>query len=263
MHKSANDTAKLFFEMYWDSSFSNILEIGSFNVNGTLRDHQPHGSQWVGVDIEAGPGVDLVVTSTGSLPFPDKSFDIIVASSVFEHDPFFWNTFKEMVRLVSDKGFIYVNAPSNGSFHRYPLDAFRFYPDAGRALCDWGRKIRPELRLIESFITPQIEDIWNDFCAIFGVSAKNPKQFISSEIKCCNIWRLDEFVQDSFIEVTEDQSQNRLQSCELHQLNAQLFSIALELSTLKNSTSWRITQPLRSIKSIFSNRLSKRLEIND
>jgi SAM-dependent methyltransferase len=249
MHKSANITAKLFFEKYWDSSFSKILEIGSFEVNGALRDHQPKDSQWMGVDLEAGPGVDLVVANSGSLPFPDKSFDVIVASSVFEHDPFFWNTFNEMVRLVSDEGFIYINAPSNGTFHRYPLDAFRFYPDAGKALRDWGRTIRPSLRLMESFITPQNEDVWNDFCAIFGVSSKDPKQFISIDIECFNIWRKDEFISNSFLELTEDQTQIELQKNKQNQLNSELNNLSLELFNLKTSITWRFTQPLRNIYS--------------
>ena len=37
----------------------------------------------------------------------------------------------------------YLNAPSNGEFHRYPVDCWRFYPDAGGALGDLALDILP------------------------------------------------------------------------------------------------------------------------
>jgi hypothetical protein len=41
MHKSAYETGGKFLRRYWRSCMTSILEIGSMDVNGTLRDFQP------------------------------------------------------------------------------------------------------------------------------------------------------------------------------------------------------------------------------
>ena len=55
--------------MWWGGQFLNnysisgkILEVGSCNRNGGLRDICPEGSDWFGVDLEEGPGVDVGFT---------------------------------------------------------------------------------------------------------------------------------------------------------------------------------------------------------
>jgi len=148
-----------------------ILEIGSHDVNGSLTVHNPEGVEWVGVDINPGPGVDLVIEPHARLPFPDGYFDLVMASSVFEHDTAFWKTLEEMARVVSDEGFIYINAPSNGVVHRYPLDVFRFYPDAGLAFLTIVKEgHKPSAHLVESLVIDRDQPggDWNDFVAVIG-----------------------------------------------------------------------------------------------
>jgi SAM-dependent methyltransferase len=217
-----------------------VLELGSLNVNGGLRSLAPIGAIWTGVDLEQGPGVDVIIDPSKPFPFPDKSFDLVIASSVFEHDPTFWNTFEEMVRLVSDEGFIYINAPSNGHVHRFPIDAFRFYPDAGMALANWGARKRIDLRLVESFISKQDEDIWNDFCAIFSTASITPSKLINSEISCSNIWAGDVFIDESIDTYTED-------GRKIENLTQEISKLKSEIKVMQNSKSWRITGPLRTL----------------
>ena len=95
---------------------------------------------------------------------------MIIASSVFEHDPAFWWTFVEMCRLAKPGGYVYVSAPSNGTFHQFPLDHWRFYPDCGLALQEWARREGQNVELVESFLAERDGDIWNDFCFLFGTS---------------------------------------------------------------------------------------------
>jgi len=42
--------------------------------------------------------------------------------ATFEHDVMFWESFLELVRVLRPGGLLYLNAPSNTAFHRYPLD---------------------------------------------------------------------------------------------------------------------------------------------
>ena len=55
-------------------------------------------------------------------------------------------------RILRPGGLLYINVPSNGDFHRYPLDCWRFYPDAGVALVRWAGRRGIEIELVESFI---------------------------------------------------------------------------------------------------------------
>src|SRR5579859_5779437 len=121
MHDTAYEIGRVFFQIYVDA-YAQVLEIGSQNVNGSLRDFAPVYGEYVGVDIVDGPGVDIVLDDSGGLPFPNDRFDAVIASSCFEHDQMFWLTFLEMTRVVKDGGYLYINAPSNGNYHSYPYD---------------------------------------------------------------------------------------------------------------------------------------------
>lgn len=79
----------------------------------------------------------------------------------------FWLLFLEILRILKPKGLFYLNAPSNGAFHRFPVDCWRFYPDSGNALVTWARRNGYDPIMLESFVTPQDRDVWNDFIAIF------------------------------------------------------------------------------------------------
>ncbi|MFZ0435728.1 MAG: class I SAM-dependent methyltransferase [Chthoniobacterales bacterium] len=151
-----------------------MLEIGSMNVNGSLRDVSPSGVRYTGVDMAAGPGVDHVVSAGSPLPFPDASFDVAMTSSTFEHDVCFWESFVECLRVLRPGGFLYVNAPSNHGVHRYPLDCWRFYPDAGIALVAWAKRKGVDADLVESFVADPLNESWADFVAVFRRSSSSP-----------------------------------------------------------------------------------------
>jgi len=174
MHDSAYRIGELVMRTYSDLPNAKILEIGSLNVNGCLRDAAAPTTRYTGLDLEDGPSVDHVITPGTDFPVESDSFDLVMASSVFEHDTRFWDTFVRMCRAARPGGHIYVNAPSNGTVHRYPKDCWRFYPDAGLALAEHARSEGLEVDLVESFIGNRHSDVWNDFVAVFrkGPSAE-------------------------------------------------------------------------------------------
>lgn len=168
MHPSALKNGALFFSTYMDTASSAmVLDIGSLDVNGSLRELVPQGVRYTGLDFEAGPGVDRVLEDAYQLPFADSSVDAVVSSSCFEHIEMFWLMFNEIMRVLKPHGLFYLNAPSNGEFHRYPVDCWRFYPDAGMALVRWANRSGYRPAMLESFTTYQQRDIWNDFVAVF------------------------------------------------------------------------------------------------
>lgn len=168
-HPTAIELGRRFFELYGAGAVAPyILEIGSQSASGGIRSVAPAGAFYTGVDLEPGTGVDIVVKG-GQLPFNDGTFDLVVSSSVLEHDPQFWMTVLEAFRVTKAGGFVYFNAPSGGQYHAYPIDAWRFYPDAGLALEAWGRQMHHHVHLIESF--QWHEDplgSWRDAVMVFG-----------------------------------------------------------------------------------------------
>lgn len=169
MHASALHIGKKFFDLYTRGD-EELLDVGSRDVNGSLRSVCPPGIDYTGYDIEPGPGVDVVAPrwSTGRFPFMDSSFDLIVSTSCLEHDPLFWQSFTEMLRVVKPNGLIYLSVPVAGAYHAFPLDCWRFYPDAGLALQASSERVGRRMPLIESFVGPRDPEGWRDGVFIFG-----------------------------------------------------------------------------------------------
>jgi SAM-dependent methyltransferase len=167
MHDSALTYGRLFFETYSPTTGAKVVDIGAVDVNGSLRSVAPQGIDYIGLDFAPGKGVDILIEDPYSLPLPDESADVIVSSSCFEHSEFFWLLFLDAIRILKPSGLLYINVPSNGVFHRYPVDCWRFYPDSGRALQNWGRRNGVDCLMLESFTGPQQGSGWNDFVAVF------------------------------------------------------------------------------------------------
>ncbi len=116
-----------------------IMDIGSYDVNGSYKQFfSCPGWHYVGVDLAAGPNVDVALSSPYRLPFKSHSVDVIVSGQAFEHIEFFWLTWLEMVRVLKPGGLIFLLAPSRGYEHRHPQDCWRFYPDSYHALARYG-----------------------------------------------------------------------------------------------------------------------------
>lgn len=116
-----------------------VVDIGSYDVNGSYKPFfSRHGWDYIGVDLAAGPNVDIVLDSPYKLPLPSHSADLIVSGQAFEHIEYFWLTWLEMARVLKPGGLIFLLAPSRGYEHRHPQDCWRFYPDGFNALANYA-----------------------------------------------------------------------------------------------------------------------------
>jgi len=119
MHQSVRDFVSLY------PIKGRILEVGSLDVNGTIRDMFP-GTDYTGIDIRPGPGVDQVM-SGAKLEFPDNSFDGVLYLETMEHDKTFWLTLSEIARVLKEGGRLVITTRGIGyPLHNYPGDYFRF-----------------------------------------------------------------------------------------------------------------------------------------
>lgn len=141
MHVSSYEHMQRLVSKYLDRDRAiQAIDIGSYDVNGSYRTlFDSPNWRYTGVDLEKGPGVDVVLTSPYRFPFASRSVDVIVSGQAFEHVEYFWMTWLEMIRVLKPGGLIFLIAPSRGPEHRYPQDCWRFYPDGYRALARFGR----------------------------------------------------------------------------------------------------------------------------
>ena len=103
-----------------------VLEVGSYNVNGSMRNFYP---DYIGVDLREGNGVDMVYKDR--LPFDDSTFDKVIYLEVMEHDLFFWRTFDEMRRVLKTGGKLIVTTRGFAfPKHDFPHDYYRFTAQA-------------------------------------------------------------------------------------------------------------------------------------
>jgi SAM-dependent methyltransferase len=82
-----------------------VIEIGAYDVNGSVRQLFGTARNYVGADICPGPGVD-VVGYGHELDYPDGSFDLALSSECFEHDPYWAKTLAAMSRMVRPGGLV-------------------------------------------------------------------------------------------------------------------------------------------------------------
>ena len=126
------------FSKEWLKPGMAVLDVGGRNVNGGARsifERVCPSCQFLSLDIEKDPSVDVVVPPGEKFPFKDAHFDMVITTSTFEHDPMFWMTIREMARVTKLGGYIYVNAPTRWPEHYYPDDSFRFTRDAATYEC--------------------------------------------------------------------------------------------------------------------------------
>ncbi len=94
-------------------SGARVLEIGSYDVNGSIRRVFEGAGEYVGVDLAEGPGVDLVAYGH-EVDQPDGTYDLTVSGECFEHDPHWRDTFRNMARLTRPGGLVVFTCASHG-----------------------------------------------------------------------------------------------------------------------------------------------------
>jgi len=115
-----------------------VLEIGSLQVQGeAVGDLRPifPGKEYIGCDMQAGPGVDRVERLEG-LSFPDGWAGTVLCLNVFEHAWDFRRGAEEICRVTASGGAALVVTLFEFHLHAYPEDYWRFTPRALERLFD-------------------------------------------------------------------------------------------------------------------------------
>jgi SAM-dependent methyltransferase len=83
-------------------------------------------TEYVGLDVYAGPNVDIVVAPGEPWPLPDGHFDVLISSQVLEHVADLDFTVGEMKRVAKKGGWLVVSVPFIYNEHGSPNDFQRF-----------------------------------------------------------------------------------------------------------------------------------------
>jgi SAM-dependent methyltransferase len=148
-----NNMVRDFVMRHLDKLEGSVLEAGSLNVNGCVRDLVPHA---VGTDMQEGPNVD-VVCSTADLVkrFGEEKFDAVMSFDAFEHMQDWRECLQAMWAVLKKDGWLVMSMASPGKgFHGYPSDYWR---------ADWELIGR---------IFPEADDLWGSGPSMGWVTRK-------------------------------------------------------------------------------------------
>lgn len=160
MHASSMENMKRCIDWYLPPDPRLVIDLGASDVNGSYRALMPAGVNYVGFDLEPGPGVDRILDDPYHIPLEEGSVDTVLSGQMLEHCAHFWRVFQEIARVLKPGGLAFVIAPSGGPIHRYPVDCYRFYPDAYQALAEWSG-----LRLVHCWMDQR--GPWRDLVGVF------------------------------------------------------------------------------------------------
>ena len=111
-----------------DKLTGKVLEVGSFNVNGSVRDSV---TIHTGIDLRKGKGVDLVCKAEDlANHFADGFFDSVVTTDTLEHVEHWRECLSAISKAVKPDGWWVCSMASlKKGKHDYPNDYWRFSPE--------------------------------------------------------------------------------------------------------------------------------------
>lgn len=98
----------------FEESFKNrrVLEIGSWDKNGSVRQYFQN-CDYIGIDIAEGDGVDHICEGQNAA-YPSQYFDTVISCECFEHNPYWLETFINMLRMLKPDGLCIISCASIG-----------------------------------------------------------------------------------------------------------------------------------------------------
>lgn len=107
-----------------------VIEIGSHNINGTLR-HIIEGFKpglYIGVDINFGPGVDQICLAEDiTKKFGYNRFDVLICTELLEHVKNWQDVVHSIKNVIKPNGVLFLTTRSKGiRYHGFPFDFWRY-----------------------------------------------------------------------------------------------------------------------------------------
>lgn len=116
-----------------------ILEVGSYDVNGSVRPYvealKPR--RYLGVDASPGPRVDRVVDCERLTDEVAGLWDVVVSTEMLEHVRDWRTCMQQLAAVVKLGGFLVITTRSPGfPYHPFPEDHWRYTHAQMQAILD-------------------------------------------------------------------------------------------------------------------------------
>jgi len=239
-----------------------VIEIGAYNVNGTIRPtiEKYSPESYLGTDIEEGPGVDMVVWGENLVEtFSKDSFDLVVTCDALEHVYNLKEVISNIKGVLKPGGYLYLTLPSTAfPFHAYPNDYWRFEKE--------------DLEFIFSDLSIESLEVFTDSPGVF-MKARKKVNFSETDIsnyKLYSILTRTKITQEELHSLSEEiigilADLNRKigekdyfvnlinqKNEEINSLNEIIKKKQSLINKYKNSKSWKYTGYLRRLKKVLS-----------
>jgi len=119
-----------------------IIDVGSYDINGSFRTvlSPMRPESYLGIDLEMGPGVDVVLPIDKLVSvFGKGGFDIVISTEAIEHIADWRGAINTLKDLCKVGGMIYLTSRSKGfPYHGYPDDYWRYeQEDVAMIFANW------------------------------------------------------------------------------------------------------------------------------
>ncbi len=113
-----------------------LYEFGAYQVKEVAEENlRPifPDIEYIGTDMRAGPGVDIVL-NLHDIDLPDDSAECVLCLETLEHVEYPRRALSEIYRILSPTGIAIISSQFYFPIHNYPNDYWRFTPEGFRSL---------------------------------------------------------------------------------------------------------------------------------
>ena len=117
-----------------------VLEVGSYDVNGSVRPYVEslRPAEYLGIDQSEGPRVDRVMDCLDMVDeLGAETFDVVISTEMLEHVRNWQASIEALIDMVRLDGLLVITTRSPGfPYHAYPEDHWRYTVEQMRQIIE-------------------------------------------------------------------------------------------------------------------------------
>ena len=252
---------------------ANVLEIGSQDINGTVRDYFEPDANYLGLDLGMAKGVDWTIPGE-LVELPDQWASVCISTECFEHAATWEQILLNMIRITREDGLLILSIAGNGRATHGTIDSdvesspftTSYYKNLGPDDISQKIKLGHYFKRHSFEVNSEVGDTY-----FWGIRSASPVNSLAEgwQAPLDRLARAQGQLSQAVNRHNEikkqlKQSEEALQACkakleaaeaEIQQsreqasmLQASVRSLEQQIADLRNSRIWRLTGPLRKLK---------------
>lgn len=119
-----HESVRQYVREHLPPSYRSVIEVGSLDINGGVRDLLDPKAEYVGIDLQPGPGVDIVVDF--AIYQHSEPADVVLCLEVLEHTPKWREIIASAARNLRPGGTLLLTCATTGRGPHSARSADRF-----------------------------------------------------------------------------------------------------------------------------------------